>query len=801
VDLGGGRYRYVYANALEGVGPDDILRVGTWLDAAVPSRDTSATRDFRASGRPVEDAERRDTVSDDACGNCHGTLVHHGRSGVRLCLTCHTWQSSDPQTADPAAMTAAANPNPLELGRLVHRIHRGKELPTLYQASSSGVDPNPLDTTATLPLPFSPENSTTALVGRSFVVVGDRAERFVFGEIARRATLDGTVVTTVASGTLFPGDLRDCGTCHDRTSTDPEAVTTTTISRRVCSGCHPDVWFGTTGPTDASHLPHTGGPQAHDLDCKGCHVDPTGFPAWAKLWAPISGPSTVHAAIAKSALYDKPVAEITSVTGLVPGGNAVVRFKLRDRTGFIGPTPSAPNPPTADSASPAASPIAKASRALTTLSIRLVGFGADARGPDYPTSISSPTSGPADPRLLTATGGSDPEYVYTFATVVPATAAGGWLVTMEARRFDAAPLDPNASKVPHYTRDSATQKPLAFNWPYTGETVNETADNPMVHVDTKTGIWPPDGPAPRRPIVATEKCLRCHGRFRTFHSGTRNDAGYCVVCHTPDRTDYGRRAKLDGVVNLGATYDGIEERSLHYKVMIHRIHTGRRTGVSSLEGIAPFFMATGFFEGLFPNDLRNCTVCHEGKSYLVDAVPADANGTLANETALTLHTASVHPPEEVPTPPVQAACLGCHATGATFAHVASKTAKGVETCASCHGKGTISVEVAHGLAPPTGSAGSTFSSIVQAVFVPRCATAGCHSIGAWAPELEASVAYDKLVNAPAAGGSGMVQVKPGAPEESYLVTKLRRDMPPGALLDAADLAAIEAWISNGAPND
>jgi hypothetical protein len=55
-------------------------------------------------------------------------------------------------------------------------------------------------------------------------------------------------------------------------------------------------------------------------------------------------------------------------------------------------------------------------------------------------------------------------------------------------------------------------------------------------------------------------------------------------------------------------------------------------------------------------------------------------------------------------------------------------------------------------------------------------------------------------------------VKPNDPESSYLVHKLRGDatavggsnatpMPPDGALSAADLAAIEAWISNGAPND
>ena len=70
--------------------------------------------------------------------DCHGRRV-----GVKLCLTCHTWQCTDPDTADPAALdatlpaTKAAFPNPMEMGRLIHRIHRGKALPTLFLASDA----------------------------------------------------------------------------------------------------------------------------------------------------------------------------------------------------------------------------------------------------------------------------------------------------------------------------------------------------------------------------------------------------------------------------------------------------------------------------------------------------------------------------------------------------------------------------------------------------------------------------------------------------------------------------------------
>jgi hypothetical protein len=55
-------------------------------------------------------------------------------------------------------------------------------------------------------------------------------------------------------------------------------------------------------------------------------------------------------------------------------------------------------------------------------------------------------------------------------------------------------------------------------------------------------------------------------------------------------------------------------------------------------------------------------------------------------------------------------------------------------------------------------------------------------------------------------------VTPNDPQKSYLVHKLRGDaasvggsvatpMPPDGALAPADVAAVEAWISNGAQND
>jgi hypothetical protein len=108
----------------------------------------------------------------------------------------------------------------------------------------------------------------------------------------------------------------------------------------------------------------------------------------------------------------------------------------------------------------------------------------------------------------------------------------------------------------------------------------------------------------------------------------------------------------------------------------------------------------------------------------------------------------------------------------------------------------------------------TFSAIAQDILVPRCATSACHSGSPppAEPTLDADLAWSALVGVPSQQASGTQLVEPFAPERSYLVMKLRGTaasagglgslMPIGeAALDEADIAAIEAWIANGAPND
>jgi Bacterial Ig-like domain len=100
-----------------------------------------------------------------------------------------------------------------------------------------------------------------------------------------------------------------------------------------------------------------------------------------------------------------------------------------------------------------------------------------------------------------------------------------------------------------------------------------------------------------------------------------------------------------------------------------------------------------------------------------------------------------------------------------------------------------------------------FQSIQDNVFTPICSK--CH-IGASAPEglqLDAAHSFNLLVGVPSAEEPKLLRVKPGNPDESYMVLKIEgaagiagNQMPLGETpLPQATIAAIRQWISNGAP--
>ncbi len=173
--------------------------------------------DFRPDGLAIID--KWDQISTaNACNQCHSPLALHGgsRQDVKLCVLCHSPQTSDPDTG-----------NTVDMKVFIHKIHRGSSLPSVQ-------------------------------AGTPYEIIG-------FGQSVNDY-----------SDVVLPQDIRNCANCHEgRVATAKPTQSDTWYtkpSRAACGSCHDDINFETGAN-------HAGGAQADDTQCASCHV-PQGDKEW-----------------------------------------------------------------------------------------------------------------------------------------------------------------------------------------------------------------------------------------------------------------------------------------------------------------------------------------------------------------------------------------------------------------------------------------------------------------------------------------------------------------------------------------
>jgi OmcA/MtrC family decaheme c-type cytochrome len=179
--------------------------------------------DFSVDGSPM--VARRTVVADANCATCHGTFSQgfsiHGnlRNRVDYCVICHNPNASDFVRRQNAVASGADPVNePIALKHLLHKIHTGEEL-------------------------------TKA----PYIVYGFGSTPHDFSEI------------------LFPGDLRDCGSCHVGDSQAlplPAGLLPTAITEVDTSGPSPvEVVIGSVPPIQDACL------SCHDSDAAAAHAE------------------------------------------------------------------------------------------------------------------------------------------------------------------------------------------------------------------------------------------------------------------------------------------------------------------------------------------------------------------------------------------------------------------------------------------------------------------------------------------------------------------------------------------------
>ena len=136
--------------------------------------------DFRPDGGDVE--ETWSSMTTETCNTCHDPLAEHGgsRRDVKLCVTCHNQQTTDPDTG-----------NLLDMKVMIHKIHRGEDLPSVQ-------------------------------AGKPYQIIG-----------FRNAVHDYSTV-------IFPQDSRNCASCHPDSS--PEGhIWYSRPGRDACGSCHDQI--------------------------------------------------------------------------------------------------------------------------------------------------------------------------------------------------------------------------------------------------------------------------------------------------------------------------------------------------------------------------------------------------------------------------------------------------------------------------------------------------------------------------------------------------------------------------------
>jgi OmcA/MtrC family decaheme c-type cytochrome len=166
----------------------------------------------------------RDVVRTETCNKCHDPLEAHGgqRQNVALCVTCHTPQTTDPDTG-----------NTVDFKVMVHKIHAGPELPSVQ-------------------------------AGIPYQIVGNNQNVFDF------------------SHTTFPQELNYCQACHNGTASQ-DINWMTQPTRATCGSCHDDVNFATgqnhpagaqADDSQCSRCHIAEGELEFDASVKGAHTVP-----------------------------------------------------------------------------------------------------------------------------------------------------------------------------------------------------------------------------------------------------------------------------------------------------------------------------------------------------------------------------------------------------------------------------------------------------------------------------------------------------------------------------------------------
>jgi len=623
---------------------------------------------FRPADGATSGIASREIVNTESCNECHNQLrVHRSRVDTRFCVTCH-----NPGTWDP-------NGNTADFKVMIHKIHRGEDLP-------SGI-------------PYE---------------------------------IGGHDYSTVA----FPQDIRNCTKCHDGAdSATPEGDNwRTKLSMQACGSCHDDKSFAIDGSEWGLNDPagHSGGIMTDNSNCISCHK--------TSVFGSVEEAHTIPGkAEAKS--YQLNIVDVSgnatpviqfSVTDPITGtpydiaaGDATTNpvFKASDAGLQLQVAWSI-----FDSAANA--------DFNNTASIPATGAGftpATAPTPAQPLRLDVIDAG----SLITCDGLTliDSDWICSMAANIytvtkqsplPGGAVGTGRVALEGHL--ALPDGSARMAIKSAVRDFVITGTLTPRRDIVDiDKCNNCHEQLSLHGGNRT-----DEP---------RLCVMCHNPSLTDISYNNDfNSGPCVALTYPDNRARPKRTD-DGLVTgnilspLESCLDGKTQESADFKRLIHGIHAAQRDDPATSEVVEGHgFRRQGiqvrrddFSHVRFPGILQDCDTCHLPGTYVLEdsletptlsglqsttiaATPA-ANDT--NSDPIVYGDSLNNQADDLRISPTAAACSGCHDSAVAQAHMISpggavfgKTQGEItnmvegnfETCAICHGPGrSFDVEVVHGL--------------------------------------------------------------------------------------------------------
>ena len=633
-DLGGGVYTYEFSiDVMNVTEPVEVLwepglthKLG--LEIRLEDPNTGVDEDplnpvwqFVPDGSDVTDT--KSIANLDSCNACHQKLAIHGdhRNNTEYCVTCHNPGTIDQDTADS-----------VDMAYMTHSIHVGE---------------------------------ARAAAGFPYVIYGFRDSPHDYSHV------------------VFPGDIRNCESCHAESADTPDGDDWKAQSGvSQCGGCHIAgvnvvARDAVTGWPTYSYI-HTaiGGFEAADGACVTCHVEGGAAGATEDFHV------NEEALLAEQFSYN-----VLDATNTGPGEFPVITFSITDPTNGDAAYDVCATGGPWDTAMWDGDTRLAVMLAWDTVDYNNWGTGSEVAG----FRPGSPAQNVSINPLADCAGADNGDGTYTVTSTV---AVPDWMTGTLAASVEGHPaVDTDGDGTPAEV-------------PVTGA----------------VGYFPiTDGAAvERREVVSIDQCNACHQKL-SFHGGNRTDnIDLCVTCHNANATDIRARAEaLAPPFGGPPTFvDGDKhEESIDFKRMIHQIHAGNVV----LYGFGGGRHDYSHVE--YPADIADCGVCHSGDTfYPVDssvlASTIYADPTMTDPRTPEREAALAMQIDDLNTTATAAACSSCHTSDFAGAHMEQNgaviadvdlgiatqdpmtgalTPAVVETCAICHGAGGVSdTAEAHG---------------------------------------------------------------------------------------------------------